>query len=301
MPESSAPRRLLIIANPAAGGSDRAVVSAVADALAGAGDVAVAAPSDPGELAAALDSRSDRRLVVAGGDGSLHTVVAALHHRGELSPSEPLGLVPLGTGNDLARAIGVPLEPEEAARVLLTGRPRRLDLLVDDAGGIVLNAVHVGVGAEAAAAAADLKPRLGSVAYPLGSVLAGARSPGWRLRVTVDGGQVWDGREPLLMVALGNGTTIGGGTPLTPEALPDDGLVDVMVSAATGPLERLGYAVDLRSGSHPGRDDVVTARGRIVTVEGEPFPVNTDGELSEPVGSRTWTVHAGAWAVIVPG
>jgi diacylglycerol kinase family enzyme len=230
----------------------------------------------------------------------VHTAVETLLRRGELSPDRPLGLVPLGTGNDLARTLGIPLDPAEAARALLTGRPRRLDLVVDDAGGVVVNAVHLGIGAEAAEKAAALKDRLGKAAYAVGSVAAGVREAGWRLRVEVDGSPVPVDRE-VLMVAVANGRTIGGGALLAPDALPDDGLVDVVVATSTGPLARLGFAVALRDGEHVERDDVTVVRGRTVTVSGDPFPLNADGELAGPVSARTWTVRPAAWALVVPG
>lgn len=290
--------RLLVVTNAAAGSTDDERVDAALAVLRAAADVRVDTCADPGDLDRLLDGLGDRTLVLAGGDGSVHTAVASLRRRGELSPDRPLGLVPLGTGNDLARTLGIPLDPAGAARALLTGRPRPLDLLVDDTGGVVVNAVHLGVGAEAAEKAGALKERLGKAAYAVGSVLAGAGSTGWDLRVDVDGEPLHTD-EPVLMVGVANGRTIGGGAELAPDAAPDDGLLDVVVATSTGPLARLGFGVALREGGHVEREDVVAVRGRTVTVTGEPFPLNADGELDGPVDRRTWTVQPGAWAVLV--
>lgn len=290
--------RLLVVTNAAAGSTDDERVDAALAVLREAADVRVDTCADAGDLDRLLDGLSDRTLVLAGGDGSVHTAVATLHRRGELSPDRPLALLPLGTGNDLARTLGIPLDPAEAARALLTGRPRPLDLLVDDTGGVVVNAVHMGIGAEAAEKAGALKERLGKAAYAVGSVLAGAGSTGWDLRVEVDGEPLHTD-EPVLMVGVANGRTIGGGAELAPDAVPDDGLLDVVVATSTGPLARLGFGVALREGGHVEREDVVAVRGRTVTVTGEPFPLNADGELDGPVDRRTWTVRPGAWAVLV--
>ncbi len=178
--------------------------------------------------------------------------------------------------------------------------PRPLDLLVDAEGDVVVNAVHVGVGAEAAAAAGRLKPRLGPLAYPVGAVAAGLRSTGWRLWVEVDGRVVADGHRRSLMVAVGNGRGIGGGTPVMPTASPDDGLLDVLVSYATGPWARARYGRALTAGTHLRDRDVRWARGRSVTVSGEPVGVNADGELGPEATRRTWTVEPGAWSLVRP-
>jgi YegS/Rv2252/BmrU family lipid kinase len=290
---------MLVVTNEAAGGTDDAPVEAALDVLRRATDVRREVCAEPGDLDRLLDGLGDRMLVVVGGDGSVHTAVATLHARGELAPDRPLGLVPLGTGNDLARTLGIPLGPVDAARALVASRPRQLDLVVDDAGGVVVNAVHLGVGAEAAEKASALKDRLGKAAYAVGSVAAGAAATGWHLQVVVDGSAVAVDGEAL-MVAVANGRTIGGGAELAPGAEPDDGLLDVVVATSTGPLARLGFAVALREGEHLERDDVLVVQGREVTVSGDPFPVNADGELDGPITSRTWTVRPGAWAMVVP-
>ena len=289
----------LLLASAHAGSAEEAAVEAARAVLAEAGPVEVVSTGTPEELDAALDACGSRRLVVAGGDGSLHLAVTRLRARGELA-DRPIALVPMGTGNDLARSLGVPLEPDEAARLVLTGRPQPLDLLVDDVGGVVVNAVHVGVGAEAAERAGRLKPVLGLLAYPLGAVFAGLRASGWRLRVEVDGTVLADAHRRSLMVGIGNGRSIGGGTELFPDATPDDGLLDVVVSRATGPLARVRYGTALRSGTHLDDPDVRTARGRTVTVSGEVVGVNADGELGDEVTARTWTVEPGAWSLLRP-
>ena len=80
------------------------------------------------------------------------------------------------------------------------------------------------------------------------------------LRVTLDGTVLHEGET--LLVAAGIGTSVGGGTPLSPDADPFDGVMDVTVSTATGAATRIGYAASVRAGTHVDRDDTVTARGR---------------------------------------
>ncbi|SEG91890.1 lipid kinase, YegS/Rv2252/BmrU family [Nonomuraea solani] len=289
-------RRLLAIANPAAGGDDDETRKTVLSTLGEGADVVAAVVAGPEDLDRILDEHPGRDPVVLGGDGTLHRVVAALLARDE--PARTVGLIPMGTGNDLARTLGIPLDPREAALVVLRGTERPLDVLVDDRGGIVINAVHVGVGALASEQAVPLKPALRRAAYAVGALLAGVRAKGWRLRVRVDGRLVADGR--LLMVGVGNGASIGGGTPLAPGARPDDGVADVVISHAVSAWARLGYAVLLRLGRHRERHDVVTLKGRSIVVEGEPVPANADGELEPAAPYRSWTLRPAAWRVIAP-
>jgi diacylglycerol kinase family enzyme len=306
--EPSAVQQLLVVVNRAAGSADDEAVEAAVSALRSGADVTVAATAGPAELLRAVRDHRDRRLVVIGGDGSVHAAVTALDAAGGLAAEEPLGIIPLGTGNDLAQALGLPLDPVEGAAVVLTGAARPLDLVRDDAGSLVVNAVHLGAGARAGAEAVRFKDRLGSAAYPLGAVIAGVTVAGWQLRVEVDGRVVeheaagWsaDGTTGVLMVALCNGPTIGGATPIAPDAEVDDGLVDVVVSAATGPLARAAFAAALSGGRHVGRDDVLVVRGREVTVSGGPVDLVADGELEEGVTGRTWRAEHHAWSVLVP-
>jgi diacylglycerol kinase (ATP) len=289
---------LLVITNAVAGSTDAKNVDIAVDVLRRHADAEVVTTTTPQDCAAALARRQGRRVVVCGGDGSVHVVVAALHASADLA--DPIGIVPLGTGNDLARAVGLPLDPAAAARTALDGTPRALDVLLDDGGGLVVNAVHLGIGAEAARTATGLKSRLGRFAYVVGGISAGLREPGWRLRVEVDGRVLIDIGRRTLQVGIGIGTSVGGGSLLTPDAAPDDGLADVVVSAAVGPLARLLYGLRMSRGTHVGRRDVWTARGTTVSVAGESFWCNADGELQGPLRRRVWTVHPRAWRLLVP-
>lgn len=304
---------LLVVVNAAAGSARRAEVHAAMAALRTAAAVSGArvdmvATADLQELTETLGSLDGRRLVVLGGDGSVHAAVQGLWDSGRLRSAGPIGVVPLGTGNDLAGFLGVPSDPAEAGDAVVSGTGAHMELLVADDGQVAVNAVHLGVGAVAGARGAGAKHRLakfgvGKLGYRVGAVVAGLTTTGWRLGVSVDGEVLHDRDERVLMVAMGLGGTVGGGTPLVPGADPHDGLVDVVVATGVGPLARLRYALDLKNGLHVGRADVRTARGRVVELRAGPsetFPGNADGEFRGPYTRRCWHVEPQAWQVVVP-
>ncbi|WP_245927728.1 diacylglycerol/lipid kinase family protein [Nocardioides silvaticus] len=306
----SNPEPLLVITNSDAGTADDAALDAALGVLRSATSVEVAATSDPGELDGALHRAGSRRVVVAGGDGSLHAVITALYRRRELGPDRVLGLIPLGTGNDFARTLGIPLDAVEAAESLVEGKVRELDLLVDEVGQIVVNQVHLGAGAEAGRKAVPWKERLGRVGvgpvnlgrlgYPIGALLSSIDPPVLRLRIEVDGEVVCDVDHPVLMVALGNGATVGGGLELTPDADPGDGRIDVMIARPKGTLSRLAYVARLGIGTHATHRDVETRRASTVTVSGSEFWCSADGELYGPERHRSWRLEPSAYSMIVP-
>jgi diacylglycerol kinase family enzyme len=288
--------RYLVVASPAAGNTDDSNLDLALDVLReGGADVVLAESGSDEKLEAILDRLDGRVLVVAGGDGSLHAVIQALHDRGELA-STTLALIPLGTGNDFARHLGVPLEPEAAARLVREGSAKPLDLIVDDLGDVVVNSVHSGAGAAAARAAERWKERLGRVGYAVGALVTAVNPPTVRVQVVVDGRVVHDGR--VLQVAVGNGVYVGGGTALTPEADASDGLADVLVARPQTGWARLRYAARLVVGRHHLHEDVATFRGRVVEMTGEEFTCSADGELDGPHHARRWRVEPAAYSLI---
>jgi diacylglycerol kinase family enzyme len=103
--------------------------------------------------------------------------------------------------------------------------------------------------------------------------------------------------EPVLMVGIANAPYIGGGTMLAPGAEPDDGLLDVVVVTAVGPLARAAFAAALRRGDHLDRDDVALHRGRSVTLTGDEVPHDLDGEVVDDPPHR-YRVAPAAWTLL---
>src|SRR4051794_12356123 len=171
-----------MITNSEAGSNDEENLDKALAVLRASTDVEVAATSNQGELDGVLHRRGGRQVVVAGGDGSLHAVIAALHRRHELSDTV-VGLIPLGTGNDFARGMEIPLDSADAARVVVHGQVRPVDLIVDCLGEVVVNNVHVGAGARASRNATRYKKVFGRFGYALGAAKASVRPPFVRLRI----------------------------------------------------------------------------------------------------------------------
>jgi len=254
------------------------------------GRLPVHAVSEPGEaerLAADLAGSCDP-LVVLGGDGTIHEVANGLPpDRGPDGPA--IGLLPGGTGNDLARGLGLPPDPVAAAQVLAGGVPRRLDLL-DCGARRAANGVNAGFAAAATQRLSRrMKRALGPLAYVAGGLLAGLAPPTWPARVEVDG-RVVDGEA--LAVVIGNGGSFGGGRRLLPEADPADGLLDVLVVPAGHSRARLARAL-----ARHRLEGLPTMRGLVATVA-TPMPCRLDGEPAATPARVA--VLPGAWRVLVP-
>lgn len=287
---------LLAIANVSAGSSDDESIAVAVSALREAYEVELVTTSTPAELREALTAHPDLHgVIVLGGDGSLHAVIAALRMAGRLD-SLIVGLIPLGTGNDFAATLGLPDDPELAAGVIVANHVEPIDLIIDGNDEVVVNVAHIGVGAEAAIAARPIKKFLGPIGYAVGAAIAsvkGLATPGADLRITVDGDAAFP-RGRVIQLAVGNGRFVGGGAALLPEANPSDGLIDLMVTYAGRRHRRIAYVWKLRTGDQREHDDVVYRQGTTITAIGDPLPCTSDGELTEPAVEHSWRIEAGA-------
>lgn len=216
-------------------------------------------------------------IVAGGGDGTINEVFAAAYAAG-LPAGCSLGVLPLGTANDFARAAGVPIQnPTAALRLAASATPQLIDI------GILnnrpfINLVSGGFGSRVTVETdPEFKRRLGRLAYVLTGISRFAELSANAGRFRAEG-LSWDGR--FLAVAIGNGRQAGGGVPLCPEALIDDGLLDLTILPELDRTARLeAFARLLREGASGIRADLVTARSAWIEYESEgALNVNLDGE-----------------------
>jgi diacylglycerol kinase (ATP) len=262
---------ILLVVNPASGGADDDVLAEVRDELASMGDVSVAEPAE--DIHKAMEGIDI--VIVGGGDGTLNLTVNALEDR--LS-DVVLGLVPMGTGNDLARTLELPEDPLEAAKALLSAKEHELDLGRASGGGVerlFLNACMGGFPVKVDEATDEVvKKRLGPFAFWVGG--AKALTDLTLSVVTVNGLTL----EGCVAAGVGNGRTCGGGVEVWPSARLDDGALDACALAVRNPAQGALLATRVRAGKHEDLDDVLTARAASIEIECEPaFEFNVDGEL----------------------
>jgi hypothetical protein len=212
--------------------------------------------------------------VVVGDDRALVRAVSFLHRRRELTGCA-LSLVPVGSVLAVARSLGVPTGAVAAARAVLDGVERRLDLLVDDSDGVVLGALRIPpVTAQATAVEAG-RPWLRTAQSLVRTLVPPRETPppaprAARLRVEVDGVTLVDLDQPVETV------TVLAGTSGTAE-------------------------VEIRPLSVGAEASPVRAEGHTVTVSGTDFRYRADAGVWGPVRRRTWTVREGALGLVLPG
>ncbi|AWH51098.1 lipid kinase YegS [Stenotrophomonas sp. SAU14A_NAIMI4_5] len=181
-------------------------------------------------VAEAIDHGVDV-IVAAGGDGTLSAVAETLAHREEPADTLPsLALVPMGTANDFATSVGIPTDPEDAFALIAQAPARPIDLLRVDADGKrwwCANLASGGFGTQVTVETdAGLKKMLGGLAYVITGIAKLGRIEPITARLT---GPDFEWEGGFIALGIGNGRQAGGGQQLCPQALIDDGLLDVTV------------------------------------------------------------------------
>lgn len=274
---------VLLITNPASGGAAEHDRDAIVNSLARLGSVEVLGPSSRDAFDAEVqEAARGRGLVIsAGGDGTLNCTINALRERlGDLT----FGLIPMGTGNDLARTLGIAdLDPPEAAAALVDAPAGVLDVGIASgpkAERLFVNACMGGFPVQVNEALTDEeKEKLGAAAFIWGGAKALAHLA--RSTVTLNGLEVPD----CVAAGVGNGRTCGGGTEVWPQADPSDGVLDGCALAADGPAGLIKLGASLKLGRHEELDGVTFVGSSSVTINADPaIEINVDGEL---IGLKT--------------
>ena len=295
-------RSCCLVVNPAAGrGRAEQPLAAVRGVLDEAGVAyqvcASASLEHARELAVAAAGRGDV-AVAFGGDGMVGALAAAVSGAGGV-----LGIIPVGRGNDFARTLGVPLRPADAARVLVEGRLRHVDLIgvgraqADGAtasGGpaagepaagaeemIVAGSVYLGIPAITAEIAGRSAFPRGETAYPAAALRAvlGWRTTTFRL-------ELHDGTHTSVLefdggaAVVANSRYFGAGMMVAPEADPGDGLLDVVYIRGSSKTAMIYALTKIKKGRHVTMSQIGTGRARAVTVTvGRAVTGGADGEL----------------------
>jgi diacylglycerol kinase (ATP) len=222
-------------------------------------------------------------LIVAGGDGTVHDVVNGLGRAG-FPEGVTLGILPAGTGNDLAATLCIPEDPELAEDVIRQNRERRLDVGRVRSEGVgerfFINVATGGLGAEISNVNdEELKKRWGKLSYLRASLEVARNFDVRELTLYIDGEER---QVKAVNIAVGNCRYTGGGWPATPKANPEDGLLDVVVIETLGVADLLNLApAVLAESGYLDKDGVLFVRAKEIRVETQPpgLEFTADGEI----------------------
>ena len=238
-----------------------------------------------------LRDRADL-VVVGGGDGSVSSAALAVMESGV-----PMGIIPLGTANDLARTLDIPMDLLEAADVIVGGSTRPVDVGTVN-GHAFFNVASIGLSSDLAQGLDPvLKKRFGRLGYALAAIKVLAKAGHFKARILEKGTAI---TVDTYQIAVGNGVHYGGGNVVQEHAEIDDGHLD-LYSLEMKNLWKLALMLrSFRAGTHGAWKEVRTAKCVEFDIETEvPMPVNADGEIVTSTPAH-FKVHPSAISVFAP-
>ncbi len=287
-------KRALLLRNPKARRGQESIASVLQRLEGGGLDVTVETFEALPEIArdiVRLRHRADL-VVVCGGDGSVSSAALAAMESGL-----PLGIIPMGTANDLARTLGIPMDLAAAAEVIACGETRPVDVGTVN-GHAFFNVASIGLSSDLAESLDPvLKKRFGRLGYALAAARVLTQASSFGAKITEKGQTI--GVETY-QIAVGNGRHYGGGNVVEESAEIDDGHLD-LYSLEMKNLWKLALMLrSFRSGTHGAWNEVRTARCVEFDIETKnPMPVNTDGEIVTATPAH-FKVHPKAIAIFAP-
>ncbi len=277
--------RVKVILNPRSGQGRAREQTGMIDTLGQRyGDLDIVPTQRPGhavELAAAAASEGYDLVAAAGGDGTVHEVICGLMGDGDRA-TLPLGIIPIGSGNDLAYGLGIREKPEEAVQRVFTGTRRAIDLgrVVDDRGRATVFHNNLGIGFDAIVVMrTETISRIQGFLMYLTAVLQTIafyyETP--YMEMTFDGQPV---NQRALFLYDGVGPRGGGGFLMTPDARWDDDRIDTCLCNPVGRLTMLAMLTRVMKGTHVTSPHVTMRRSHTITARSSsPMPIYVDGEM----------------------
>jgi YegS/Rv2252/BmrU family lipid kinase len=231
-------------------------------------------------------------VVVGGGDGTLNAAA-----EGVLKTGRPMGILPTGTANDLARTLDIPTDLDGAIQIIAAAKTRLIDMgSVNDK--LFFNVASIGLSAELAQELTrDVKRRFGKLGYALAAIKVLGQARPFRATISDASGSV---RSLTLQVAVGNGRFYGGGNIVASGAQIDDGTLDLYSLEFLQAWRLVVLLRSFRRGEHTEMSDVRALRGTHFEIRTRrPRPVNADGEIVS-VTPAIFRILPKALEVIVP-
>lgn len=271
---TTARRRALMLVNPNARRGTAALEPVVARLEAGGITVAIERFSSPDEVSADIIRRGAEfdLVIVCGGDGTLNSAA-----RGVLETGLPMGILPMGTANDLARTLEISDNLLSAADVIIAGKTRRVDL------GEVnrhpfFNVASIGLSADLAnSLTREAKRRWGKLGYALAALKVLMRAKPFKATIISARGEE---KVKTLQIAVGNGRHYGGGTVIEENAAIDDGHLDLYSLEQDNVFKLMAMFGHFRRGTHGAWEEVRTDKSVEFDIRTKvPMPVNTDGDI----------------------
>jgi diacylglycerol kinase (ATP) len=211
-------------------------------------------------------------IIVGGGDGTLNAAAAGIHALGR-----PLGILPLGTANDLARTVGIPFDLESAVNVIRNGVQRTIDLGTVN-GHMFFNVASVGISSDLARELdPDVKRRFGRFGYAIAGIRVLGRAKPFRATIKTANETL---RTTTLQIAVGNGRYYGGGNVIEEGAEIDDAILRLYSLEFAKAWKIILSFHRFRRGTHGNLEEVQTLHSDQIEIHtSRPRPVNADGEL----------------------
>lgn len=268
-----APKRILFLANPSASRGGAAAGAVERLRRAGLAVTEMASRGEEVPAAIARHAGDVDAVVVAGGDGSVNAAAAGL-----IESKLPLGIIPLGTANDLARTLGIPVDVKRACDVIIAGHRMAIDVGTAN-GRPFFNVASIGISARISRALPRRRKRtFGPLAYAMAALQVLRKARSFHVEIEADDGTVLHTRA--MLVSVGNGRRYGGLLTVHATAAPNDGLLDIVVIELDKGWRFFPLLPSLVTGRYRNWQPVTAFKARSARVTTHhPEGVDLDGEM----------------------